>query len=135
MLRRPSCSDPWVASSWREISTRTLKARHYLRNNAPIAFTSVSADLSGSFTTHARYLRAFAQMMGYPPIASTDGARRTVADVARLVAQAYPPQPKTLDRDVDEDVLLQCLGRAWGTERLLGVSRTLSHGDEGLLHG
>lgn len=128
---RPTSLPPWSTS---EGSHRCWHRSSQLRVVGSHGFSTipfVAEDLSGSFTTHARYLRAFAQMMGFPAGASAEQARRVIAELARMVTTAYPSPGKPRGA-VNEDVVVQCLGRAWGTERLLGVSRALSDGDDAM---
>jgi hypothetical protein len=88
----------------------------------------MSGDASGSFRTHAQYLRAFAHLAGYS--APTDPAERALERLAQRVVAL--PMFGHLQRrpDADWPEVKARLSNAWGTELLLALSGVYAVEDE-----
>jgi len=86
----------------------------------------MGTDPKGSFTTHANYLRAFATLCGYHPLAAKrSDVLPKLATRARRVLPGGPP-----GRGLPLDAIRRSLVNAWGTELILALSGQYATEDE-----
>jgi hypothetical protein len=76
-------------------------------------------ESEGSFRAHSNYVRAFARLAGFAPMAAAPSVLEELADVVAKTDVVKGAQKLS---GVDVDQVRKSLVNAWGTELLLGLA-------------